>query len=107
MQRFKADWVGNQIKNQDGKIEKKGGTYPLLKKVINKESKENTDGGTVSLPGDLKKVKCIDFTFPNDYIRQDNRSSYEEFINNNYDFYTKDLSIHKLTQAIDKGIPNV
>ena len=107
MQIFNADWVGNQIKNQDGKIEKKGGTYPLLKIVTNKESKENTDVGTVSLPGDLKKVKDINFTFPKDYIRQDNRSSYNDFINHNYDFYTKDLSIHKLTQAIDKGIPNV
>ena len=107
MQIFNADWVGNQIKNQDGKIEKKGGTYPLLKIVPNKESKENTDVGTVSLPENLKKRKDINFTFPKYYIRQDNRSSYEEFINHNYDFYTKDLSIHKLTQAIDKGIPNV
>lgn len=98
MQIFNADWVGN--------MEKKGGTYPLLKIKTN-EKEENTDIGTVNLPGDLKKGKYIDFTFPNDYISQDKRSSYEQFINNNYDFYTKDLSIHKLTQAINKGVPNV
>ena len=106
MQIFNADWVGNQIKNQDGKIEKKGGTYPLLK-IKTKKEEENTDVGRVNLPGDLKKVKYINFTFPNNYIRQDKRSSYEQFINHNYDFYTKDLSIHKLTQAINKGVPNV
>ena len=91
MQIFNADWVGNQIKNQDGKIEKKGGTYPLLKIVTNKESKENTDIGTVSLPGDLKKVKDINFTFPKNYIRQDNRSSYNDFINHNYDVKDTDI----------------
>lgn len=98
MQIFNADWVGN--------MEGKGGTYPLLKTVTNKKE-ENKDVGTVDLPESLKKAKYIDFTFPSDYARQDSRSSYEYFIQHNYDFYTKDLSIHKLTQAMDKGVPNV
>lgn len=98
MQIFNADWVGN--------MEGKGGTYPLLKAVTN-ESEENTNIVKVNLPENLKKGKYIDFTFPNDYARQDSRSSYEYFTQHNYDFYTKDLSIHKLTQAIDKGVPNV
>ena len=98
MQIFNADWVGN--------MEGKGGTYPLLKTVTNKRE-ENPDVGTVRLPENLKKGKYINFTFPNDYARQDSRSSYKYFIQHNYNFYTKDLSIHKLTQAIDKGVPNV
>lgn len=98
MQIFNADWVGN--------MEGKGGTYPLLKIVTNKGEK-NTDVGTVNLPGDLKKVKDIAFTFPKDYISQNNRKSYKDFVEHNYDFYTKDLSIHKLTQVINKGVPNV
>lgn len=98
MQIFNADWVGN--------MEGKGGTYPLLKIKTN-EKEENTNIVKVNLPENLKRGKYIDFTFPNDYARQDSRSSYEQFINHNYDFYTKDLSIHKLTQAINKGVPNV
>lgn len=98
MQIFNADWVGN--------MEGKGGTYPLLKAVINK-SEKNTDVGTVKLPENLKKEKYINFTFPKDYARQDSRSNYKYFIQHNYDFYTKDLSIHKLTQVINKGVPNV
>lgn len=106
MQIFNGAWVGNQIKHQDGKIEKKGGTYPLLKTVTNKRE-ENTNIGKVDLPEDLKKIKDIDFTFPDNYISQNNRSSYKKFVELNYDHFTKDLSIHKLTQAIDEGVPYV
>ena len=98
MQIFNADWVGN--------MEGKGGTYPLLKAVTNKKE-ENTNIVKLNLPENLKKGKYIDFTFPSNYARQDSRRSYKDFIQHNYDFYTKDLSIHKLTQAIDKGVPNV
>lgn len=95
MQIFNGTWVGN--------MEGKRGTYPLLK-IVKSEREENTDGGTVDLPN---LPKDIDFTFPDEYISQDNRSSYEDFIGHNYDSFTKNLSIHKLTQAIDKGVPYV
>ena len=106
MQIFNGAWVGNQIEHQDGKIEKRGGTYPLLKTVTNKRE-ENTNIGKVDLPENLKNIKDIDFTFPDNYISQNNRSSYEDFIGRNYDHFTKYLSIHKLTQAIDEGVPYV
>lgn len=95
MQIFNGTWVGN--------MEGKRGTYPLLK-IVKNEREENTDGGTVDLPN---LPKDIDFTFPDEYISQDNRSSYEDFIGHNYDSFTKNLSIHKLTQAIDEGVPYV
>lgn len=95
MQIFNGTWVGN--------MEGKRGTYPLLK-IVKSEREENTDGGTVDLPN---LPKDIDFTFPDEYISQDNRSSYEDFIGHNYDSFTKNLSIHKLTQAIDEGVPYV